>query len=203
MPSALIHLKTGIIAAETLFCGRTPDISYFVGNVSPDSVSRPRELKDRMHLRIYGHDERLAKLAGMARAVGDDEYRLGALLHLYADLCWDEGPQTEHHLRYSGEDWFHDYRNEISLASSFIYHNEPWGKKLWRDMLASDIGSYCTSLQGYTADDIRGYLERNGKWHDDNVIGPSPEFPPEAVNGFCRSCAQSFITFFKKENSDA
>lgn len=201
MPSALIHLKAGKYAAETLYKnkGKTPDICYYVGNVAPDSVSRPRELKDKMHLRIYPHNERVDHLAEMAHNVGGDEYRLGALLHLWADLCWDEGPQSEHHNTYVGEDWFHDYRNEISLASSYIYHSEPWGKPMWQNMLASNLERDCVSLDAYTADDIRGYLERNGKWHDENVIGPSPAFPPEAVEKFCRECVDSFLKFYEKE----
>lgn len=192
MPSALIHLLTGRNFK------RDAGIPFFVGNVAPDCVSE-REIKDHTHLR--DRTDRQAALTELRDSMDlDDEYQLGALLHLYTDMLWDSGPQKAYKDAYpevSGNDWFKPYRYEISLASSYLFHNTEWGEPLWREMLDCPAKTF-DSLSDFPADAVRGYLTRNYKWHYENDIGPSPAFPPETVERFCRDAAESFAEFLKK-----
>ena len=191
MPSALIHLLTGRNFKKD------GSIPYFIGNVAPDCVSE-RTIKDHTHLR--DRSDRHQAIADLRDSMDlTDEYQLGALLHLYADMCWDEGPQKGYKDAYpevSGNDWFKPYRYEISLASAHIFHRSEWGEPLWREMLECPDERF-DSLSDFPCESVRGYLTRNYKWHFENDIGPSPAFPPDVVERFCRETAESFTEFLK------
>ena len=172
-------------------------IPFFVGTVAPDCVGE-RELKDRTHLRDRNdrHEAIIELKNGMDLC---DDYQLGALLHLYTDMLWDEGPQKAYKDSYPEPDnaWFRPYRNEISLASSYIFHRSDWGEQLWRDMLECP-DEHFDSLADFPAEAIRGYLTRNFKWHYENDVGPSAVYTPEAVDEFCRGAAKSFLQFLNQ-----
>ncbi|MBQ4055155.1 MAG: hypothetical protein IJD17_05530 [Clostridia bacterium] len=190
MPSALIHLLTG------RYFKPDGSIPYFIGTVAPDCVGE-REIKDHTHLRDRSdRHEAIVELRDSFDLC--DGYQLGALLHLYTDMLWDEGLQKEYKDAYPEPDnaWFRPYRNEISLASAHIFHRSDWGEPLWREMLECPNERF-DSLADFPAEAIRGYLTRNYKWHYENDVGPSPAFPPEVVEDFCRDCAAGFAEFLK------
>lgn len=193
MPSALIHLLTG------RYFKPDGSIPFFVGTVAPDCVGE-REIKDHTHLR--DRSDRHEAIVELKNSMDlNDDYQLGALLHLYTDMLWDEGLQKEYKDSYPEPDnaWFRPYRNEISLASSYIFHRSDWGEPLWREMLECP-GSLFDGLEDFPAESVRGYLTRNYKWHYENDVGPSPAFPPETVDGFCHDAAQSFTQFLINTN---
>ena len=99
---------------------------------------------------------------------------------------------------YVGDNWFPDYRREISLASCYMYHHFDWAPALWDEMLACPE-EYYSSLDDYPAKSIRGYLEYNHMWMDTHDEGPSPAFPPDTVEDFCRQAAESFCRFINTE----
>lgn len=188
MPSALIHLLTG--RNYKIDVG----IPFFVGTVAPDCVSE-RVIKDHTHLRDSA--DRHSDIVSLRDSLDlNDEYQLGALLHLFTDMLWDEGPQKNYKESYPepGNEWFKPYRYEISLASSFLFHRTNWGEPLWRDMLECP-NEKIDALSDFPPEAIRGYLTRNYKWHRENDIGPSLSFPPDLVQAFCRMTAEKFIEF--------
>ena len=189
MPSALIHVLTG---KNYLADAGVP---FFVGTLAPDCI-HGREEKDRLHLRLSADREN-----DLMRLAGDwgtgDPFRLGALLHLYTDYLWDEGPQTAHKNAYIGETWFTDYRKEISLASCHMFHRFDWAPALWEQMLACPRETI-SSLADYPPEKIMDYIEYNRNWLRDHDTGSSPAFPPEMIDVFCRDAARSFEAFLLK-----
>ena len=190
MPSALIHVYAGKLWAPGA------GVSFFIGTLAPDCI-RERADKDRLHLRLS--NDRRGDLAKLLKLWGtDDQFRLGALMHLYTDYLWDNGPMEAHKNSYRGDTWFADYRSEISLASCYMYHRFDWAPPLWNEMDACPEEAY-SSLEDYPAKKIKGYLDYNHMWLDTHDVGPSPAFPPELVEEFCRTAAESFEKFIKEE----
>ena len=190
MPSALIHVYAGKLYDPD---AGTP---FFIGTLAPDCI-REREQKDILHLRLS--DDRLGGLAGLLREWGtSDPFRAGALMHLYTDYLWDIGPMENHKHSYRGDTWFVDYRHEISLASCYMYHRFDWAPGLWEQMAACPEEEY-SSLSDYPAKKIKSYLDYNYMWLDTHDEGPSPAFPPDMVTEFCRTAAESFAGFVKRE----
>jgi hypothetical protein len=183
----MIHLHAAhLLRGErgALFC---------LGAVAPDAIDDWRA-KDRTHLR--GVPGRLGKLAGIAKATDPrDDFAEGALLHLYADLLWDEG-QLERYWaslggRPEGGDWVPAYRREISLASAWIYCHSPWARPLWEELLALPLERY-GSLPGMDGSDIRAYLTRNFRWHEENPGPPSAFYPPEEAEAFVMAAVEGY-----------
>ncbi len=186
MPSALIHVYSGRIF--------DPDagVPFYIGTLAPDCVKERAE-KDRLHLRIC--DDRPGGLANLLKVWGrSDPFRLGALMHLYTDLLWDNGPMEEHKKNYRGDAWFLDYRHEISLASSYMFHRFDWAPGLWEQIALCPESAY-SSLSDYPPKKIKGYLDYNKMWLETHEEGPSPAFPPDYVEEFCREAARSFREF--------
>lgn len=187
MPSSMIHLWTARLTE--------PDAGalFLIGNIAPDGVSE-RAAKDRIHLR--GAPERKAALRSLAASLDTAHpFRRGALLHLYADLLWDETLQAEYAARH-GADWFLPYRNEIGLAGAHIYHTQPWGEACWRAMEGTDPSEYAV-MDDLPPEGIRDFITRNAKWHRENRLPASEAFPPEVVEHFVQEAAKGFAGFMK------
>ena len=102
------------------------DPVFCVGCIAPDCID-VREFKDHTHFRDIPTAARPAALRDFARGLDlSDPFLLGTVFHLFADYTWDVGPQKMHRDSYTGEDWFHDYRREITLAGREIYRTNPW-----------------------------------------------------------------------------
>lgn len=189
MPSALIHVYTGKLFKDD------PSVPFYIGTLAPDCI-KEREQKDLLHLRLS--DDRERDLAELARKLDlSDQFQLGALLHLYTDWLWDEGPQTDHKNSYTGETWFPDYRQEINLASCYMFHHFDWAPDLW-DAMDACPDALISSLDDYPVEKIRAYLAHNHGWLVEHDVGPSPAFPPDAVERFCIDAAESFGAFISK-----
>ncbi|MBE6573559.1 MAG: hypothetical protein E7652_04105 [Ruminococcaceae bacterium] len=185
MPCAMMHLQCARLYNENA------DIAFFIGNIAPDCIDE-REFKDRNHLRIYKGEERLNKLHELARALDlSRPYQLGVLLHLYTDMCWDRGPMAEHKRSYTGDDWFHDYRQEIRYISKYMYKNEAWAPVLWDEIDNAPPELY-SDIDYYPTDKIKGYIEHNVRTHPLPPAIPSKAFPNEVVYDFCKKSVESF-----------
>ena len=186
MPSALIHVYTGRIYSPG------SGIPFYIGTLAPDCISS-REEKDLLHLRLS--KDRPGDLLKLKRAWGtEDEFRVGALLHLFTDYLWDNGPMEMHKRSYTGNTWFTDYRWEINLASCYMYRQFDWAPDLWVDMCEYPAEGY-SSLKDYPPDKIKSFIEHNRYKLETQDIGPSPAFPPDLVEKFCRDAAKSFGNF--------
>lgn len=203
MPSLTIHL----LVAYKFNPNGTAE--FFAGSVAPDAV-RSREDKDRTHMRDMPNEMRPAALRALAKRLDlSDSIILGALLHLYTDYFWDTTLQAQYIKSY-GEGWFLPYREQISVAGAWIYHNNPEIKRVWKLIadavnggLTIDVGavtcslfrSGCDKRCGIDCGDARGLILRNYKWNIDNYTGPSAAFTPEAVDRFASDTAESFKAF--------
>jgi len=183
----MIHLHAAQLLREgrgALFC---------LGAVAPDAIEDWR-VKDRTHLRDV--PDRAAALAEIARETDPrDDFAEGVLLHLYADWLWDK-EQLERYWaslggRPEGGEWVPAYRREISLASGWIYRHSPWARPLWEALLAIPREQY-GPLPGMDGDDIRAYLTRNFKWHEEHKGPPSAFYPPEEAEAFVVGAAEGY-----------
>jgi len=125
-----------------------------------------------------------------------DPFTLGMLLHIYTDYLWDKSAIQEHMAAYKGDEWFLDYRKEINLASSYLFHHSDKIRKLWETAAGCDISSLPTNTF-VLIDDLPGFLLRNHSWHIENDVGPSEFFSPEYVENFCKDAASSFKMFLQ------
>jgi len=183
----MIHLH----AAHLLRGGR--GVLFCVGAVAPDAIDDWRE-KDHTHLRDV--PDREAALVKIARATDpDDDFAQGALMHLYADWLWDRDQLERYWARLGGRpeggDWVSAYRNQISLASGWIYRHSPWARALWAELLALPPECY-GPLPGMDRGDIRAYLTRNFHWHEAHPGPPSAFYPPQEVEAFVKAIVQGY-----------
>jgi len=44
-----------------------------------------------------------------------------------------------------------------------------------------------------SVDDVKDFVSRNNKWHNDNVTEASPAFPPDLIDRFTTQTAKEFI----------
>lgn len=183
MPSLMVHL----LAAHKF--NADASIEFFIGNIAPDAVHE-REKKDRTHLR--DRVDRLRALTDMANAYDmNDDFISGVMLHLYLDYLWDADQQRKFIASYQGENWFIDYRKEIAIVSSWLYHNISWSNKLWSAM-ADYSGSLDGSICEVSSSDIEGLIIRNHRWHEENDLGPSSIYTPDFLEAFTDSAVRDY-----------
>ena len=126
MPATMMHLY-----AAHLLNSRGSD-SYFLGSILPDCVDAHREIKDKLHFRDVPPEERLQSLIRFGKSLDlNRDFDFGALLHFYLDYLWDNGPQMAHRKSHGPENWFVDYRKELSRAGSRTAQRMPWNQEMW------------------------------------------------------------------------
>ena len=181
MPGSMIHLivaKKVRPEGSALFC---------LGNLAPDAVVDWRN-KDATHFRDL--EDRQYALVSLAKNTFG-EFAEGLLLHLYFDWKWDKDVQQVFIDR-TGDDWFPKYRNELSLAGSYAFHNTKWAKQLWQDM--DDIHMDCYGVVPHaSADDVKDFVSRNNKWHNVNITEPSPAFSPALIEEYTSKIAIEYV----------
>lgn len=192
MPSCMIHLSA---AAEY-----NPDmpVRLMIGSVAPDSINKDFKIKDVTHLRnVERESERVDALRLLALSFDmSDDFYVGVILHLYLDCLWDytalkdfrEANNNDLNL------WFHPYRNEISIASEWIFHHCGWSRKVWNEMLTYNVAD-CPCLEHCSCDDLNDYLTRNHRWHVEHHGGPSLIYTPEYVDSFTVKAVSGFRDF--------
>ena len=195
MPSYMIHLLAARLADDT----RGP--LYYVGSLAPDACRSSWREKDHAHLR--DHPDRAQALAAIARRVDPgDDFAEGALLHLYVDWKWD----TKHLRRWldvndAGDyQWVEGYKNEISLASAWLYWSHDWAPGLWESMLATKPGDY-GELEGIAPEDIYSLMSRGHRWLREHKGPPSAFYPPDVAERFARETAKGYRAW-RRENSN-
>lgn len=193
MPCAMMHLQCARLYDENA------DISFFIGNLSPDCVDI-RDFKDKNHLRIYKGKDREDKLLELAHTLDITKpYEFGVVLHLFTDMCWDDGPMAEHKRNYKGDNWFLDYRQEIRYISKYMYKTEEWAPKLWQEIDNAPVEVY-SSIDYYPADKIKGYISHNVKIHPEPQAIPSEAFPNALVYAFCKETVERFKVWMAENN---
>ena len=179
MPCSMIHLIT---AKKIRLEG---GILFFIGNLAPDAVIDGRD-KEAVHFRDVKN--RQSALITLAKETNGD-FGEGVLLHLFLDWKWDETIRQTFINKTDG-DWFVPYRNELSRAGSYAFHNTSWAKQLWIDMDAFAVEN---GIEPYaSAADVHNFVSRNNKWHNDNVTEASPAFPPDLIDDFTSRVVTEF-----------
>ena len=183
MPCSMIHLY---VAKKVRPEGST---LFYVGNLAPDAVNDWHD-KDIVHFRDVD-DRQLALILLGKETTGD--FAEGILLHLYLDWKWDEIVRQKF-IDKIGDNWFVTYRNELSRAGGYAFHNTAWAKQLWIDMDALDTN--CYGITPYaTVADVKNFISRNNKWHNDNIMEPSPAFPPDMIDEFTTWIAKEYTNW--------
>ena len=183
MPGSMIHL---LVANKVNPRGST---LFYLGNIAPDAVVGWHD-KDITHFRNL--DDRQPSLISLANDTISD-FDEGILLHLYFDWKWDF-IVLQKYINETGDDWLIPYRNELSLSGNYAFHNTGWAKQLWHDMDALDKDSYGTT-PGASADDVKNFINRNNKWHNENITEPSTAFPPGMIERFTTRIANEYIVW--------
>jgi len=164
----------------------TGSILFYIGNIAPDAVSN-RHDKDIFHLRNL--QDRLPTLISLAKNTSGD-FAEGLLLHLYVDWKWDTTIMQKY-INETGQGWFAQYRNELSLAASYLFHHTDWAKKILGDMDTLDTACY-GNTPGVSVTDVKNWVSRGNKWHNENNIGPSSVFTPDLVENFASLVAEEY-----------
>lgn len=187
MPGTMIHLLTAYKVNPTA------SVSFWIGNVAPDAISDWQE-KEIKHFRNF--PDRTEAITNLARKTDKtDELAEGILLHLFLDWKWDVSIR-EDFMKKTGENWFLKYRDELSLAGGFMYHHIVWGKIIWEQMDLYDVSSL-EIIDGPTNSELKNFISRNRKWHNENNIGPSTTFMPEMIESFTDKVAKEYVIWRK------
>lgn len=182
MPGSMIHL---LMAHKVNPKGST---LFYMGNIAPDAVINWNE-KDITHFRnLPDRSEALAALA--LKTSPSDDFAEGVLLHLYIDWRWDTLVRDEF-IKTVDSDWFAKYREELSLAGGYTFHHTGWAKDLWEQMELFDVYKY-GKIPGATAEELRDFISRNNKWHNDNNTESSTAFTPDFINDFIIKIADEY-----------
>ena len=164
---------------------------FYLGSIAPDAMSGRK--KDETHFRNL--NDREPALINLAKNVRND-FDEGVLAHLYLDWKWDYAVIKEY-IEKTGGGWFASYSNEISIASSYSFHNTGFAKQLFSEIVSVDIKSYGLT-PGAAADEVRDYISGAYKWHNENKEGPSAIFSPEFIEVFISRTAQDYIDWIKR-----
>jgi len=182
MPGSMIHLH---MAHKINSQGST---LFYIGNLAPDAVTNWKE-KDITHFRNL--PDRSEALAALARQTSSsDDFAEGILLHLYMDWRWDILARDEFIKTIDG-DWFPKYREELSLAGGYAFHHTDWAKDLWEQMDLFHVSEY-GEIPGATTEELKDFISRNNKWHNDNNTESSTAFTPEYIDEFISRIADEY-----------
>ena len=187
MSSAMVHLTCAKLYdpnASTLF---------YLGNIIPDLLST-REAKDVTHFRHLPPQQRQEALLKFAEGLDlSDPLEKGVLLHLFLDLHWDKVGYEPYRNAHEGEEgWFARYRQEIFLASAYLYHHTPWAKELFFEMNRTFLTPGKTYTCGITRGGAQSFVA--GTWYRllNGREAVSSAFPPAFVNAFAHDVAEAF-----------
>lgn len=189
MPSTMIHL---LVAYE--INPKAPD-SFWVGNFAPD-YTNDRQLKDEIHLRNASN--RMEALRQFRKKIDNNNpFESGWLLHLFVDACWDENMIPAFQQKYKNncayQHWFIKYREEIGLASYYLYHHIDWAPKIWDQILNADLSSM-TSVLPITQYESEWYRDRVYQKHSEsNFNSISLEYNEEQLLDFSRKTAAKYM----------
>lgn len=188
MPSTMIHL---LVAHEI-----NPEALdlFWVGNFAPD-YTNDRQIKDEIHLR--NSSNRMQALSQLRNKIdGSNPFEAGWLLHLFVDACWDEvmlpAFQQKYENKSTDQQWFFKYRDEIGLASYYLYHHMNWAPQIWAQIKNADLSSI-SSVLPITQQENEYYRDRVYSRHaQSNSDSLSSEYDEERLLTFTYETAYKF-----------
>ena len=191
MPATMMHLAAG----RALLPGGTD--SFLLGCILPDCLDSCREKKDKVHFRDIPPENRLEALIAFGQGLNFDlDFDFGVLFHLYLDYLWDNGPQKAHRKSHGEENWFLDYRKELSRAGSRVAQRSEWCKEVWPRLEKAEPHEYCGTMELPEAD-IRAFLKFNAAWHTTEALPESDIFTDALVDAFLKRALLAFTVFLR------
>ena len=191
MPATMMHLYA---AYELDPAGSD---SYFLGSILPDCVDAHRELKDHLHFRDVPPEDRLQSLIRFGKSLDlTRDFDFGALYHFYLDYLWDNGPQKAHRKSHGEENWFVDYRKELSRAGSRTAQRMPWAKDLWLRLHRPEKSLYENTMN-LPEEEIVHFLDFNFHWHTEEALPESEVFTDELVDSFTKRARIAYTAFLR------
>ena len=181
MSGSMVHL----IAAKKL--RPKGNALFYLGNIAPDAVVDWHD-KDITHFRNL--EDRQPSLISIAKNTAGD-FAEGVLFHLYLDWKWDNTAR-QMFIDKTGDDWFVPYRHELMLACSYAFHNTDWAKQVWREMDLLDVRVYGQTPSA-SAMEVKEFVSRNNKWHNETVTLPSANFSPGLIEDFTTQIADEYV----------
>jgi len=181
MPGTMVHL---FVAKKIRPQGSA---LFYLGNIAPDAVDG-RYNKEITHFRNM--KDRQPSLIALAKNSFDD-FSEGVLLHLFVDWKWETDVIQKHFGDISTHEGFIAYRDEMSLVSSYAFHNTKWAKQVWADMDFFDVNNY-GNTPGASVTDVKDYLADRYKWHNETITEPSKVFSPNMIEEFASTCADEY-----------
>lgn len=173
------------------------DPVFCAGSVAPD-FRDIREFKDRTHFRDLPVECRTEALLKMARSIDlSDKFAYGAVFHLFADYTWDTGPQQAHRLSYSGDNWFMDYRREISSVGYKISRAYEWGLRIWEEMVKLPNETFL-SVSDYPPCEVHDFLVRGRDSTAAEKVYTESFFTLEDTENYARDTVCRFCEFMKE-----
>ena len=189
MPATMMHLFAG-----HALCPAGSD-AFMLGCILPDCLDGDRAAKDRVHFRDVPAEKRLDFLVAFGKTLDlSADFDFGVLFHLYLDLLWDNGPQSDHKKAYRGDDWFSDYRAHLSRAGSRAYARSPWAKPLWERLYRASPDLWKSAF-ALPEDKIYSFLDFNYHWHTEVRLPESEIFTDRLVDTFTEAATGAFLSF--------
>ena len=184
MPSSMPHL----IVAKKI--NPHAGINFYIGNLAPDA-NRERKKKDKAHFENIPDIETALKEFALK---ADNDYLKGFLLHLYVDWKWKSTHLIDF-INKTGDQWFPQYREEISKITSYAFHNTEWADDLYKQLENWDYTGFAET-EFITKENITDSIRRNRKWQIENKLESSSAFPPALIEKFANDTADDFIKWF-------
>ena len=94
------------------------------------------------------------------------------------------------------ENWFKDYRKELSRAGSRTAQRMPWSKPLWQRLHTPDPALYENTME-LPEEEIHKFLEFNFHWHTEEALPESEIFTDELVDSFIKRACTAFAVFLR------
>lgn len=175
---------------------RHADTLLFVGSLAPDCIDI-RSIKDHTHFR--DRTDREAALDELKSKTNfSDPFEEGILLHLFADLLWDRYAKRKYPECFGGDpDQFREYRRQIGLAGSHLYHSLPRYADVWEKMSRISPSEYSGSAL-FPSDKIHEYILTNKAWHEKPDPGESTFFPADFVKKFIEETVADYQIWRKQ-----
>ena len=191
MPSSMIHLALGMEIDP-----HAPTI-FYIGCLAPDCIEE-RAFKDRHHFRNCSDRELSLNMFGKSLDLSDP-FQYAVLLHLYADMKWDESTSTEFRKDFYKDNIFafREYRKEIGIIGNHLYHTMPWAPSLWKDMSAFPVEKI-PNIHDFPPEEIHTFITRQGRWHAENTTGPSAIFTDKFIKRFLHETTKGYWSWLQK-----
>lgn len=162
---------------------------FWVGNIAPDCIEDWKE-RDKFHFRDISDKEKA--LRDFSKSYSNDLFSEGMLFHLFVDCKWDKDLRQQYIKNCGSDDWFQSYRNEIGLLSAWFYHNIEWSKKVWEDMLTSDISKYA-KIDKTSPEIILSKIQQANQYHLSNPLAKPLFYSISTIEEFTAKTANDYL----------